>query len=66
VATSHRASRLRPPLPKAPDRQCLSIAKSPWAHLTGGSSVALGRGGRQDGQTSGEISLARAYLRVEN
>jgi hypothetical protein len=66
VDTSHHASRLRSPLPKAPGRQCLSITESPKARLTGGPGVAPGRGGRHDGQTSGEISPARAYHRVEN
>jgi hypothetical protein len=33
--------------------------------LIGGSGLALGQGGRQDGQIGGEILPARAYQRVE-
>jgi hypothetical protein len=39
ATTSLRAKRLRPPLPEARCGQCLSIADSPRACLTGGSGL---------------------------
>jgi hypothetical protein len=36
----------------------------PLVRLTGGRGPALGRGGRQDSQTHGEIMPARAYRRM--
>jgi hypothetical protein len=41
------------------------LLKRPRACLTGGSGPVSDQGGRQDGQTGGEILPARAHRRVE-
>jgi hypothetical protein len=60
---SYQVPRL--PLPKAQGLVTLIRWWKPRARLIGGLGLAPGRGGRQDGQTGGEILSTSAYHRAE-
>jgi hypothetical protein len=65
TATSLHVRRLRSSLPETQSERCLSATGSPQTRLIGDSSLCPGSSREAGGQTSGEITSARANRRVE-
>jgi hypothetical protein len=65
MATSHRARRYVPLLPEAPVLVMPIHCRKPPGMLIGCPGLALGRGGRWDGQTGGKILHAHVYRKEE-